>query len=285
MSRADVEIKTKDGACRTAGVSPGVRRGTVAAGDILYGRRRHSPYALRHVPAFGRFRLSGAAAGYVLSHCAAYEPFDGKTLFTDPVQRDKLGVPLVRSATNKQCWRAEDTESFLAYLDSHSPDITKGKKVGATGYCMGGGFRLMVAAAASLSPCFFSQVSGGGSLATDVFDSPHNKILDARSKRAERLSGLTRISTICQSVEARVKVALDAAIAPSPPEGGSAHCTVGRWRICRFTSATRPSGILMNCANVCLSRPPVVRPWVSPESMVRSLYPAVPIAQRESRSA
>src|ERR1700728_402142 len=111
MSRVDVEIKTKDGACRTAVFRP-------ASGE-------------------------GPWPPVIFYSSGAYEPFDGKTIFTDPVQRDKL-MSMVRSATNKQL-ATEDTGSFLAYLDSLAN--RQGKKVGATGYCMGGGFALTVAAA------------------------------------------------------------------------------------------------------------------------------------------
>jgi carboxymethylenebutenolidase len=65
---------------------------------------------------------------------------------------------------------AADTAAFIALIDGRK-DVA-GKKIGTTGYCMGGGISLTVAgtypdriaAAASFH---------GGSLATDAEDSPH----------------------------------------------------------------------------------------------------------------
>jgi carboxymethylenebutenolidase len=133
-----------------------------------------------------------------------YEPFDGKTLFNDPVQREKL-MTLVRTAIYKQR-STEDTAYFLRYLDS-LPDV-KGPKIGATGYCMGGGLAL---AAAAAYPDRFAAVASfhGGSLATDAPDSPHrafNKI-----KARVLIIGADQDQHYLPEQEARVKAALDAA--------------------------------------------------------------------------
>ena len=65
---------------------------------------------------------------------------------------------------------AEDTEAFLAYFDTRS-DVA-GTKVGATGYCMGGG---MVLAAAGTWPERIAAAASfhGGNLVTDQPTSPH----------------------------------------------------------------------------------------------------------------
>ncbi len=96
-----------------------------------------------------------------------FEPFDVRTVFTDPVERARL-MELARSVTEQDA--ARDTEAILQFLASH-PEV-KGTKVGTTGYCMGGSFALTaagrfpdrVAAAASFH---------GGHIASTAPDSPH----------------------------------------------------------------------------------------------------------------
>lgn len=184
MSRADVEINTKDGACRTAVFRPASGAGPWPP-VIFY----MDGVAIR--PTLYEMCQRLADFGYLVLlpdmfyRIGAYEPFDGKTIFNDPVQREKL-MSMVRSATNKTL-ATEDTDSFLAYLDS-LPDV-QGKKVGATGYCMGGSFAMTAAAA---YPDRFAAAASfhGGSLATDEPDSPHR---------------------VFNKIKARVKAALDAA--------------------------------------------------------------------------
>lgn len=113
-----------------------------------------------------------ASAGYVVLlpdlfyRHGLYGPFDPRELFKGDV-RAVLG-PLM--ATTGNAIAAKDTAAFLAYLDSRS-DVT-GTKVGAVGFCMGGG---MAIAAAGTYPARFAAVASfhGGNLATDASDSPH----------------------------------------------------------------------------------------------------------------
>lgn len=96
-----------------------------------------------------------------------YEPLEPKRVLATGNVRDAI-AHLFSSTDNRRA--AEDTGAFLAYLDTR-PDVA-GAKVGATGYCMGGGVSLTVAgtytdriaAAASFH---------GGNLATDSELSPH----------------------------------------------------------------------------------------------------------------
>lgn len=76
--------------------------------------------------------------------------------------------PLMATIDNRKA--AADTAHFLAFLDT-LPEV-KGRKVGATGYCMGGG---MVLTAAATYPDRIAAAASfhGGSLATDAVDSPH----------------------------------------------------------------------------------------------------------------
>jgi len=96
-----------------------------------------------------------------------YEPFDVRTVFTDPDERARL-TDLAASVTEEAA--ARDTEAMLDFLAGQSE--VAGTKVGTTGYCMGGSFALTaagrfpdrVAAAASFH---------GGQIASTAPDSPH----------------------------------------------------------------------------------------------------------------
>jgi carboxymethylenebutenolidase len=96
-----------------------------------------------------------------------FEPFDVRTVFTDPAERARL-AELASSVTEEVA--ARDTEAMLDFL-AGQPDVA-GTKVGTTGYCMGGSFALTaagrfpdrVAAAASFH---------GGQIASTAPDSPH----------------------------------------------------------------------------------------------------------------
>ena len=96
----------------------------------------------------------------------AYGPFDPAEVFKGDF-RAILG-PLMATTGNAKA--AEDTDAFLGYLDTRSE--VEGDKVGALGFCMGGG---MAIAAAGTRPDRFAGVASfhGGNLATDALDSPH----------------------------------------------------------------------------------------------------------------
>jgi carboxymethylenebutenolidase len=95
-----------------------------------------------------------------------YGPLVPKDVFAGDV-RAILGPLMATTSTAKA---AEDTGAFLAYLDTRS-DVT-GKKLGAVGFCMGGG---MAIASAGAYPSRFAAVASfhGGNLATDELTSPH----------------------------------------------------------------------------------------------------------------
>jgi carboxymethylenebutenolidase len=98
----------------------------------------------------------------------AFEPFDPKKIAAGEESERARFRSLIDSIDNTKVMR--DTESILEYL-AQAP-AARHAKVGAVGYCMGGGFAISalgrfpdpVAAAASFH---------GGSLATDKADSPH----------------------------------------------------------------------------------------------------------------
>ena len=65
-----------------------------------------------------------------------YEPMDPKKIFATGDVMGAIGH-LFNSTNNRRA--AEDTEAFLAYLDTR--DDLVGRKVGTTGYCRAEGYR------------------------------------------------------------------------------------------------------------------------------------------------
>lgn len=116
-------------------------------------------------------RLS--AAGFVVLlpdlfyRYGPYGPLDPKEVFKGDV-RAILG-PLMATTGNARS--ADDTDALLAFLDSRTE--IKGDKIGAVGFCMGGGMGI---AAAGTRPDRFAAVASfhGGNLVTDAPDSPHS---------------------------------------------------------------------------------------------------------------
>jgi carboxymethylenebutenolidase len=113
-----------------------------------------------------------AGAGYVVLlpdpfyRYGPYGPLVPKDVFAGDV--GAILGPLMSTTNNAKA--ARDTEAFLAYLDTRKDVI--GKKVGAVGFCMGGG---MAIASAGAYPHRFAAVASfhGGNLATDESTSPH----------------------------------------------------------------------------------------------------------------
>jgi len=97
-----------------------------------------------------------------------YAPMDAKRIFSEPELRQALSQKFIGKFSQASAMR--DTRAALAYLASQ-PDVAPGK-LGATGYCMGGGLAI---AAAGHFPDRFAAVAAyhPGSLATDAPDSPH----------------------------------------------------------------------------------------------------------------
>lgn len=164
MSHERITISTRDGACPAHVFTPDADQPRPA---ILFymdaGGIRPAALAMAE-------RL--AQAGYVVLlpdlyyRYGPYCPFDPKQVFKGDV-RATLG-PLMATTGNAKA--AEDTDAFLACLEAR-PDV-RGHKVGAVGFCMGGG---MAIAAAGTRPDRFAAVASfhGGNLATDAPDSPH----------------------------------------------------------------------------------------------------------------
>ncbi len=158
-----VTITTRDGECPVHVFSPGHN----APAIIFYmdaGGIRPAILAMAE-------RLS--QAGYLVLlpdlfyRHGPYGPFVPKELFKGDF-RAVIG-PLM--ATTGPLKAAEDTEALLAWLDTRT-DVA-GDKIGAVGFCMGGG---MAIAAAGTWPDRFAAVASfhGGNLVTDAPGSPHS---------------------------------------------------------------------------------------------------------------
>jgi len=165
MSRTAIEIRAADGICPASVFRPEGKGPW--PGVIIY---MDGP-GIRPVLFEMGERL--ASHGYLVLlpdlfyRAGPYEPADVKTLFSDPEKR-AARAHLFVSTNNAKA--AADTKAFLDYLDSR--DDVRGRKLGITGYCMGGGMVLTVAA---MYPDRVAAAASfhGGRLATDAEDSPH----------------------------------------------------------------------------------------------------------------
>ncbi|HEY2562112.1 MAG TPA: dienelactone hydrolase family protein [Acidimicrobiales bacterium] len=165
MSTEQVSIRTHDGECPAYVFTPP-------------GADRH-PAVIFYMDGLGIrptiFEMGQRLAehGYVVLvpdlfyRAGRYEALDPQKVFASGDMRGTIGH-LLASTDNRRA--GEDTEAFLAYLDSRE-DVA-GTKVGTTGYCMGGGISLT---AAGTYPDRIASAASfhGGNLATDSELSPH----------------------------------------------------------------------------------------------------------------
>ena len=164
MPREQTTITTRDGDCRAHVFTPADGRGGPA---ILF---YMDAGGIR--PAVLSMAERLAADGYVVLlpdlfyRYGPYGPYDPKEVFKGDV-RAILG-PLMATTSNAKA--AADTGTFLEFLDTRA-DV-EGEKVGAVGFCMGGG---MAISAAGTWPDRFAAVASfhGGNLASDAPNSPH----------------------------------------------------------------------------------------------------------------
>ena len=77
-----------------------------------------------------------------------------------------------------------DAQAFIAWLDSQ-PAVDKKRKMGTTGYCMGGPLTMRTAAAAPERVGAGASFHGGG-LVTDKPDSPHLLIPQMKAHLPDR---------------------------------------------------------------------------------------------------
>jgi carboxymethylenebutenolidase len=164
LAHEQVSIRTRDGECPTHVLTPDGAGPWPAVIFYMDG------LAMR--PTLVEMAARLAASGYVVLlpdmfyRYGPYPPLDPKIVFAGDFRKS---VGPIMSTTNYRK-AAEDTEGFLAYLDSR--DDVAGKAIGTTGYCMGGGMSLTVAGTYPDRVAAAASFHGGG-LASDDPISPH----------------------------------------------------------------------------------------------------------------
>jgi carboxymethylenebutenolidase len=164
-TEAEVSITTPDGACDAYFVHPST--GTAPAVLIwpdIFGLR----------PAFRQMGKRLAESGYaVLVVNPFYRTKKAPTSsphadFEDPATREAL-MELAHSLTPET--EVTDAKALTAWLDQQ-PSVDKSRKMGTTGYCMGGPL-VMRTAATNPDRIGAAATFHGGGLVTDKPDSPH----------------------------------------------------------------------------------------------------------------
>jgi carboxymethylenebutenolidase len=162
---ADVAIKTPDGVADAYFVHPtrGKFPGVLIWPDI---------FGLR--PTFKEMATRLAGSGYsVLVINPFYRTQKAPTApdhpdFNDPATRQAL---MTLAGTLNPDTAVTDAKAFVAFLDDQ-PSVDKKRKIGTTGYCMGGPF-VFRAAATFPNRIGAGATFHGGGLVTDKPDSPH----------------------------------------------------------------------------------------------------------------
>jgi carboxymethylenebutenolidase len=170
----DVEIKTPDGTCDAYFVSPAKgRHPAVLTWPDIFGLR----------PASKEMATRLAGSGYsVLVINPFYRTKKAPTApdhpdFNDPATRQAL---MTLAGTLSPATAATDATAFIAFLDAQ-PSVDKKKKMGTTGYCMGGPFVFRTAAAHADRIGAAATFHGGG-LVTDKPESPHLLIPEMKAQ-------------------------------------------------------------------------------------------------------
>jgi len=161
----DVEVVTPDGKadCYFVHPSTGAHSGVIVWPDA---------FGLR--PAMRRMGERLARSGYsVLVVNPYYRTAKAPILpegadFADPTTRDTI---MSMMATLSAQTHATDAKAFVDYLDAQ-PSVARDRKMGATGYCMGGAITMRTAAARA-DRIGAAASFHGGRLVTSDADSPH----------------------------------------------------------------------------------------------------------------
>ncbi len=165
VTAANVEVQTPDGAadCHFVHPSSGAWPGVLVWPDAL---------GLR--PAFEQMARRLAESGYAVLTVNPYYRSERAPVvpegasFRDEAVRKKV-FPLMRSLTPERT--VTDAKAFIGFLDGRKA-VAANRKMGTTGYCMGGSMTMRTAAA------FPDRIGAGasfhgGRLVTDRPDSPH----------------------------------------------------------------------------------------------------------------
>jgi carboxymethylenebutenolidase len=161
VKESEVTIRTPDGECDAYFVAPttGAHAAVLVWPDI---------FGLR--PAFRQMGKRLAEEGYsVLVVNPFYRQMKAPTAPQGAATPIPQLVPMMQALTATT--HVTDAKAFVAWLDSRS-EVDKSKKIGTTGYCMGGPIVMRTAAAVPERIGAGGSFHGGG-LATQAPDSPH----------------------------------------------------------------------------------------------------------------
>ncbi len=154
VSESEVEIKTPDGTCDAHFVHPAKATAAVLVWPDIWGLR----------PAFRAMGKRLAEAGYAV---LTVNPFYRSIKGTPASRDDAFSFARTLSATT----HVSDAKAFVAWLDAQKAVDTR-RKIGTTGYCMGGS--IVMRTAATLPERIGAGCSfHGGGLTTANDDSPH----------------------------------------------------------------------------------------------------------------
>ena len=165
VTESDVNIKTPDGTADCYFVHPasGTGAGVVVWPDIL---------GLR--PAFRTMGKRLAESGYSV---LVVNPFYRSKKAPVIAEGAKFSDPAVSAAVRPMAGalnpttHVTDAKAFVAWLDTQA-SVSKTRKIGTTGYCMGGPMVMRTAAAVPERVGAAATFHGGG-LASTAADSPH----------------------------------------------------------------------------------------------------------------
>lgn len=165
VTERDVTIKTPDGSADCYFVHPanGAHAAVLVWPDIL---------GLR--PAFRQMGKRLAESGYTVLTVNPFYRMKASPVvpagasFADPEVR-KMVMPLAQGLNATT--HVTDAKAFIAWLDAQ-PQVEKKRKIGTTGYCMGGPIVMRTAAAVPDRVGAGASFHGGG-LVTKNPDSPH----------------------------------------------------------------------------------------------------------------
>jgi carboxymethylenebutenolidase len=209
VTEKNVEIKTPDGTCDAAFITP---TNGAHAGVIIW------PDAFGLRPSMRDMAKRLAAAGYSVLVPNPYYRVGKAPMWEDASkinfaqERPKI-TPLMQSIQADGAVE-KDAPAFVAWLDLQK-EIDKNKKIGTQGYCMGGALVMRTAAAVPNRIGAGASFHGGG-LVTDRPNSPH---LLAPKIKAHMYFGIA-INDDKQQPDAKTKLkeAFDAAKNPADVE-------------------------------------------------------------------
>jgi carboxymethylenebutenolidase len=208
VTEREVTIATPDGNCDAHFVHParGRHAAVIVWPDILglrpafrvMGKRlAESGYAVLTVNPFYRVTPAPVAADW--------------SAFADPAGRQRL-IGMARSFT--PATQTTDATAFVSWLDAQGAVDTR-RKIGTTGYCMGGSFTMRTAAALPQRIGAGASFHGGG-LASEAPDSPH--LLIPRMQARFLIAIAQNDDTASPGVKDTLRQAFDAASRPAEIE-------------------------------------------------------------------